>query len=181
LPEVGVLSGTDFEAHLDPDDRLLLSAAGQGTLWATVGVKAIVAAKAAPKAALVALSTIFKGGPERIARVGEALVAEREGIAQEAQAKARIADAQVAKADVELQAARAAANEAHTREAVITEKQRFDLQKEKVYAYFDIRERIAKIEDAEQRAALLATLDNSVVSLLGDTAKGWMRLPSSST
>lgn len=36
------------------------------------------------------------------------------------------------------------------------------------------------MEDSEQRAVLLAALDNSVVALLADSAKDWMKLPYSS-
>jgi hypothetical protein len=180
-PSDGASVTNDFEAYLNPDDRLLLRAVGQGSTWATVGLSVIAAAKAAPKAALVAISTIFRGGPDRIVRVSEALVSEREGIAHEANAKGRLEDVQVEKGNIELQSARVVAGESRTREALTTEKQRFDLQAQKIDKYFDIRHKIAEMEDGAPRAALLAALDNSVVSLLGDSAKEWMKLPPSST
>jgi hypothetical protein len=177
LPKAELVTASDFEAYLPLEDRLLINAAGQGSFWATVGVKVVAAVKTAPKLALIALSTMFKDGPERIARVGEALVKEREGVAQESAAKGRLADAQATKAEIELQVAREATNQARTREGLITEKQRFDLQKEKMDTFFDIREKINKIEDVEQRTVLLSAFDSNLHNLLGDTAKDWLQLP----
>jgi len=177
LPKGGLTAESDFEAYLPIEDRLLINAAGQGTFWATVGVKVVATVKAAPKAALLGLSIMFKGGPERIARVGAALVKEREGIATESVAKGRLAEAQAAKAEAESEAAQAAANEAYAREGLITEHQRFDLQKKKLDAYFDIRSKLDKIENPGERAALLSAFNTNAQNLLGDTAKEWLQLP----
>jgi hypothetical protein len=183
---VGVLSKAgpsrfaDFEDYLPEEDRLLVKAAGQGSMWVTVGVKAVAAVKAAPRAALVAISTIFKGGPERIVRAAEAFVKIQEGTAEEAVAKATLAEAQAEKGKAEAKLASASANEAAEREAMLTDKQRFDLQKQKVDAYFDIRSKIDAIEDPEARTTLLMALNTNAQELLGSVAQDWLAPPPSS-
>jgi hypothetical protein len=171
--------GTDIEEALDLDDRLLLYSAGQGSLWVTVGIKAVAWAKAAPKNAFVALTTIFEGGPERIVRLSEALVSEKEGTAREAKAKGRLAEAQALKAEAEAEASRAAASQAHAREALETERQRFALSREKILTYIDVRERVTEFKGAEPRATMLAELDKSVTNLLGETGEELIKLPPS--
>lgn len=161
-----VTESSDFESYLPADERLLVNAAGQGTFWATVGVKAAAAVKAAPRAALVALSVFLKGGTARVARAAEAIVKEKEGNADEAVAKGQIAQT--------------AAMEAPTREILATKKQQLELQKQKVDVYFDIRDRIAKIEDPSERATLLAALSQNAKDLLGSVASDLLQLPPSS-
>lgn len=156
------------------DDRLLISAAGQGSVWATVGLKIVAFAKSAPKAALVGISVIFKGGPERIVRASEAIVKAKESTA-------RLKDAKADKAEADVVAAQALAKEAPMREAMTTEKQKFELQKQKADAFFAILERINKIEDPEQRAALSAAMNSNTQNLLGSVAEDWLQLPPSSS
>jgi hypothetical protein len=168
---------TDFESYLPADERLVISAAGEGSFWATVGLKTVAMAKAAPKAALVALSVIFKGGPERIARASEAIVKTQEGIADKSIAEARLANAQAVKAEAEAQSAQEAAKEATMREVLATEKQRLDLRKDQLDAYFQILDKVNKIEDPALRTALSASLNTNSKELLGNAASDWLQLP----
>jgi hypothetical protein len=166
----------DFESFLPDDERLLISAAGQGSFWATVGLKAVGMAKAAPRTALVALSVIFKGGPQRVIRAADAIVKEKEGAAEKAIADARMVNAQALKAEAEVEITQATAREAPQREALITQKQVFDLQKERVDAYFDIQDRIDKL-DPTLKADLLASLSTNSKDLLGAVASEWIEGP----
>jgi hypothetical protein len=177
LPENGLSQDSDFENYLPPNEHLLISSAGQGSFWATVGLKAIAAVKEAPKAALVAISVIFKDGPERIVRAAEAIVKTQEGSAEKTTAEARMTNAQASKAEAEAETAQAAANEAPAREALTTEKQSLELQKEKVDIYFEILEKINKIDDPVQRAALLDSLGRNSKDLLGTVAADLLQLP----
>jgi hypothetical protein len=170
-------AGTDFEGYLPANERLIITAAGEGSFWATVGLKTVAMAKAAPKAALVALSVIFKGGPERIARASEAIVKTQEGVADKSRAEARLTDALAKKAEAEAKSAQAIAEEAKMREQLEIEKLKLDLRKDQLDAYFHVLEKVSQIEDPDLRTALSASLNSHSKELLGNAASEWLQLP----
>lgn len=68
----------DFEALLPEDEQLLLHSAGQGSFWALVAATAMKVVKKGPRSAFVLITTVLKGGQDRLVRYSDAVVKLKE-------------------------------------------------------------------------------------------------------
>jgi hypothetical protein len=172
----------DYEDLLEPDDRLVLRSAGEGSFWLTVKKVAALAAKA-PQTTLVFLTTVLDGGIARTQKYVDALV-------QSTQASADKTTAEAEAVQIQNQVARESALEAPIRAKIETSRQQIALskeqnelkhaefagQKEKADAFREYVDWLDNIEDLEIKEKMKAEFLHSGRELIGPMTDKWLEL-----
>ncbi len=184
LRGVQLKSHYDYEDLLDPDEKLVLRSAGEGTWWTVVKTTGAFVAKA-PKASLVFLTTVLEGGKARTAKYVDAYVQSTQALADKSTGEAE-------GVQIQNQIAREAALEAPTRATIETKRQMIALgkeenelkraefagEKERVDALLDYVDRLENIKDPEIKEKMKAELMQSSRELIGPMADRWLELRS---
>jgi hypothetical protein len=182
LRDVQIKAPFDYEDILEPNEKLILRSAGEGTWWTVVQKVGAFTAKA-PKATLVILTTVLKGGVARTEKYVDAHVQSTQAIADKNSAEAE-------GVQIQNQIARQAALEAPARTKIETTRQQIALskeqnelnraefaeQKEKADAFREYVDWLENIKDPEIKEKVKAELMQSSRDLIGPVAEEWLKL-----
>jgi hypothetical protein len=162
-------SEVDFEAALSEDEQLLLYSAGQGSFWAVVGAAAVKLVKEGPRAAFVLVTTVLKGGQDRLVRYSDGTVRVKEAEADKAAADARSTLAKAEQDEISTVLSRSKISDSLRLSQLEVKQKEFEAEKDRQNHLLSMAERIDKVATPELKEILLEGFNSNLKPLLLQT------------